>query len=1494
MRNVFLTLMFVLLGVMLIFPQFVQAVKIPDELVLRNQIGSDQRVLKETAEPNLTKFDGKGVKPDIDFGRIPLYFTANKGQVNENARFYAKASRYTLWLTREGLVFDSTLRIDDEDESEEGGDGPMAEERRWKHGKPTFREGKYARDVSRLMFLNANKTPEMVPVDEAQLKVNYFIGKDKSKWHCGVPTSKAVLYKRLYKGIDLKVYGKEKQIEYDWIIKPGGSPGDIRFEYRNVKGTRIDEAGNLLIETDFGELMHQKPVSYQVIGEERKDVNAVFKKIGKNTYGFEVGAYDRNRELIIDPVVLVYSTYLGGRDGGEGGSRIAVDDCGNVYVTGTATCTDFPTLNQYQQDQPSLDALVVRLDTTQSGAASLIYSTYLGGRNGERGYDIAIDGKGKAYVTGETISPDFPTLNQYQGHQGGMDAFVTILDTNRSGVSSLIYSTYFGGGNYDEGDTIALDGNGNVYIAGSTKSTNLSILNQYQTYQGGHNCYDVFVAMLDTTRSGVSCLRYSTYLGGGNHDSCSGIAVDGNGYVYVMGNTESRDFPTRKSYQAYHQGVRTRDHDLFVTVLNTTLSGASSLIYSTYLGGENHDIGKDIAIDGKGNVYVVGITKSRYFPTRNQCQTYQGEGLYVNDVFVARLDTTLSGASSLIYSTYLGGKSHDAGNDIAIDGNGNVYVLGGTQSPDFPILNQYQPYQSSYPNFGDIFITRFSAAAPTVDTPTSTNITYTTATLGGNIVRANGANPVKRGIYWSLTNGFTPPAQGTKVSRHGKWGTGPFTIPVTGLPAGSVIYFKAFATNSAGTGYSTQDSFNTPAVMPPTITTVDVSNITAYSADSGGNVISDGGAAVTARGVCWNTSTNPTTADSHTTEGTGVGTFTSSLTGLSPGTAYFVRAYATNSVGTSYGSEKTFTTITVAPTVTTAAVSDITLISASSGGNVTANGGAAVTARGVCWSASANPTTADNHTEDETGLGSFTSSLTGLTPNTTYHVRAYATNAVGTAYGGEVTFSTQQLPHIRLSRTGFNFGSIISGPQTGPQEFLVANSGGWFLDWTATPSEPWIKVSPSTGSADMLVTLSVDAADLAPGSYTGTVSIADNNADNSPVTVDVFLEVKQESDEQPLIGSFDSPPDGAAVFSSVPFSGWALDDTEVSTVKIYRNALLPQERGLVYVGDAVMVDGLRPDIEGKYPDYPKSYLAGWGYLMLTNGLPNGGNGTYVITAIGTDNSGNKVTLGSKTITCDNASAVKPFGAIDTPTQGGDASGKYFPNFGWALTPLPNTIPTDGSTIKVWVDGLPLAGNPMYNLYREDIAARFPGYNNSDGAVGCYYLDTTAYENGMHSIAWGVVDDAGNAEGIGSRFFRVLNVGNPKNRFNPFPGYGDKLAIDNLPPSLSPVHLKRGYNTSIENTQPTETLYPDKQGLIKITIEEIERIEIKIGTQCLGYLLVDGELRNLPAGSTVDKKRGVFYWQPGPGFLGTYQLVFVVKERNGKVARRIIKIAVKRK
>ena len=307
------------------------------------------------------------------------------------------------------------------------------------------------------------------------------------------------------------------------------------------------------------------------------------------------------------------------------------------------------------------------------------------------------------------------------------------------------------------------------------------------------------------------------------------------------------------------------------------------------------------------------------------------------------------------------------------------------------------------------FITTTAAQLPTVVTTAASDITQTTAICGGNVVSDGGASVTARGVCWSTSQNPTIASSHTTDGT----GTGSFTSYLTGLTAGVTYYVRTYATNSVGIVYGNEVSFTTTttAAQLPTVVTTSASDITQTTATCGGNVVSDGGASVTARGVCWSTSQNPTIASSHTTDGSGPGSFTSYLTGLTASTTYYVRAYATNSVGIAYGNEVSFTTTTTAaqlPTVVTTSASNITQTTATCGGNVVSDGGASVTARGVCWSTSQNPTIAGNHTTDGSGIGSFTSSLTGLTSGTTYYVRAYATNSVGTVYGDEVYFTTTQ------------------------------------------------------------------------------------------------------------------------------------------------------------------------------------------------------------------------------------------------------------------------------------------------------------------------------------------------------------------------------------------------------------------------------------------------------------------------------------------------------
>jgi hypothetical protein len=488
-------------------------------------------------------------------------------------------------------------------------------------------------------------------------------------------------------------------------------------------------------------------------------------------------------------------------------------------------------------------------------------------------------------------------------------------------------------------------------------------------------------------------------------------------------------------------------------------------------------------------------------------------------------------------------------------------------------------------------------------------------------------------------------------------------------------------------------------------------------------------------------------------------------------------------------------------------------------------------------------------------------------------------NIIYTVYGpsGRLRLLSFTLPpRIALDKTSLKFSATTTGIVSSPQTIYINNTGEGNLRWTAFTNREWLKCSFASGINSGVNSIYVEPAGLAPGTYTGTVTVSDPGAVNSPQTVSVSLTVSNASSLSVPFGQFATPIDHSVVRGSIPVTGWALDDIGVESVKIYREL----GNGLVYIGDAVFVEGARPDVQGAYPDYPNNSRAGWGYMLLTNFLPGGGNGSFTLHAIATDTEGNPVTLGTQIIHCDNANAIKPFGAIDTPTQGGTAAGDRYVNFGWALTPQPNSIPTDGSSIDVWVDGVNL-GHPVYNNYRSDIAMLFPGYANSDGAIGYFYLDTTAYLNGVHTIQWTVRDDAGNTDGIGSRYFTVQNQGSRS--------AGQSYTAGQVPGMVrtrrDPVTVKTGFG---KNT--AEGLnHADDQGVILVETEELQCLEVIFFHPSTGRRLIPRV--SLPIGSSLDSKSGVFRWMPGPGFVGLYPFVFDIKEPDGTFSRQQVLVRI---
>lgn len=600
---------------------------------------------------------------DIQFGNKPLYFIKNEGQVNDRVLFYTKTSGYTLWITKTGLVFDS-VRSNQKSVKKDKLKKYISKTSHFSNSE-TIEPKTMIRDVSRLVFQNSNPDPEIIPIEMTDYKVNYFIGNDRSKGKTNIPTMKAVLYRNLYSNIDLKVYGSENQIEYDLTIRPGGNPNNLRFEYNYIEKLIIDENGNLVITTNFGDITHKKPKCYQIIHNKIVYVDGYFKIIGNNSYSFKVMEYNKNFNLIIDPVILVFSTYLGG-DNYEMFQDLAVDKLGHTYVTGTTTSYDFPTKNAYMGISAFFSAFVTKF--TPAGN-ELIYSTYISGGGMDQAMGIALDSDNNVYIVGGTYSPDFPTINAYQPTiAGDGDSFIAKL--NISG-SELLYSTFLGGTNFDIGTAMEIDSYGNIYILGDTESVNFPTKQAYQKLFAGNS--DVFIAQLNAS---ISELLYSTYLGGTGAEYGFDLTIKDQ-LPYVAGATRSNNFPTINAFQVTHGG----EYDGFLAKLNTD---GTKPLFSTYLGKSKNDSVHSITLDSLGNIYIAGYTENADFPTLN---AYQGTFGGVNDGFITKFNPS---CSALIFSTFLGGSDIDYIDDITIDNTNNCYIVGASESVDFPTKNSYQ------------------------------------------------------------------------------------------------------------------------------------------------------------------------------------------------------------------------------------------------------------------------------------------------------------------------------------------------------------------------------------------------------------------------------------------------------------------------------------------------------------------------------------------------------------------------------------------------------------------------------------------------------------------------------------------------------------------------------------------------------------------------------------------------------------------------------------
>jgi hypothetical protein len=613
------------------------------------------------------KYMGLRTSSRPSFGSLRLGFERNEGQTDSRARFLAHGPGYTLFLTADGAVL-ALQRV------------PRSSEQTGTHAPAAFSPRE---SVLRLTMIGANPQPRISGGHELAGKSNYFIGNNPSRWHTGVPTYAQVLYKDVYPGVDVVYYGRQGRLENDFIVAAGADPKEVRIRVEGAARVRLSGAGALVVETKSGEVELERPMAYQGRGRQKRRVAVRYVWLGHDEVGLETRGYLRSEPLIIDPV-LSYSTYLGGT-GGDMAYGIAVDSSGDAYVAGTTASTNFPVKSAVQSSsRGSSDVFVAELNPTGS---ALLYSTYIGGSGADSGQGIAVDASGDAYVAGTTSSGNFPvSTGAYQSTYGGGNSNAFVLKLGAEG-STLAYATYLGGNGSDFGQAIAIDGSGNSYVTGSTTSPNFPTQAPIQigndgcttTSSGATTCTsDAFVTKLNSTGT---ALIYSTYWGGSSADSGQAIAVDPQGDCYVGGYTYSIDFPTQVPLQSANGG----GIDGFITEFNP---GGSAAIFSTYWGGSSNDQIFGLALDSAGSIYVVGETQSDNFPTAGNAYqaTYGGNG----DAFLSKFASPGANGSTVVYSTYLGGSQPDEANGIAVDSSGNVFVVGYTQSSDFPSLDPFQ------------------------------------------------------------------------------------------------------------------------------------------------------------------------------------------------------------------------------------------------------------------------------------------------------------------------------------------------------------------------------------------------------------------------------------------------------------------------------------------------------------------------------------------------------------------------------------------------------------------------------------------------------------------------------------------------------------------------------------------------------------------------------------------------------------------------------------
>jgi hypothetical protein len=614
------------------------------------------------------------------------YFIENKGQWPESVRYLAKLGGTNAWITRSGVVFDYyiTKKVQE-----------IIPDNHNLMSSQAFNK-KIKGHVVKMNFNNENYTNGLTfeGIGKKDHYINYFIGNDPSKWAANVNLYNEAIIREIYPGISMRWYfdsisdSPVSQLRYDFIVQTGADITQIRLTFEGQDGLTINEDGEFIIKTQLGDIKQVKLLAYQV-----SPIPCSFYFDGRNTLSFNIQGYNPEIPLTIDPII--WSTFLGGSTE-DTITSIKVDSAGNTYATGCTNSSNVPVSSGAYDNTLNNGGFDLFITKFNQSAKNILFSTYIGGSFEDKVYGLDIDAEGNSYITGSTISYDYPTKNSlYSSYHDSLpfDAFVTKL--NSSGTA-LVYSTYLGGSNKDIGLGIAADPSGNAFVTGYTLSLNFPITSSTydNSFNGGTVKGDAFVTKLNNTGSG---LIYSTYIGAEGEEYATSIAVDALGQAFITGFTNSLSYPTAPAFvydRTFNGGVG----DAFVTVLNSL---GNNLIYSSFLGGTQYDEGRSIAVDGSGSAYLTGATVSTNFEIYAGAydSTFNGG----TDIFISKFNPQ---GTYLNYSTYIGGVDNDIPNGIALDNINRAVITGYTSSTDYPITCDAGNLNNS--RFTGFFITQLN------------------------------------------------------------------------------------------------------------------------------------------------------------------------------------------------------------------------------------------------------------------------------------------------------------------------------------------------------------------------------------------------------------------------------------------------------------------------------------------------------------------------------------------------------------------------------------------------------------------------------------------------------------------------------------------------------------------------------------------------------------------------------------------------------------------